>query len=69
MLIKALATIIAYDGEMVVINTGETGELRDDLAEQEIASGKAEKAKKSGKAEKAEPAIEEAPAPETTEAP
>ena len=51
MKIKALSTIIAFDGgQMVVINAGETGELSDALAESEISAGKAEAvSKKKGK--------------------
>lgn len=45
MKIKAISTIVAFDGGMVVINPGETGELREDLAQQEIDAGKAAKVK------------------------
>ncbi len=67
MKIKALTTIIAFDGQMVVINKDESGELRDDLAQQEIDAGKAVKVKGKVKAEEAEPetpAAEEASAEE-----
>lgn len=73
MKIKATSTIIAFDGQMVVINAGETGELRDDLAQQEIDAGKAVAVKGKGKAvaeeaadaadaSDAEPAADQAPA-------
>lgn len=55
MKIKALKTIIEFDGgQMVVINAGETGELSDDKAQSHIDSGAAAAAK-GGKA-KADPA-------------
>lgn len=45
MKIKALATIIEFDnGQMVVINSGEEGELSEALALQNIAAGVAEDA-------------------------
>lgn len=46
MKIKALKTIIEFDGgQMVVINAGETGELSDDKAQSHIDSGAAAAAK------------------------
>ena len=46
MKIKALKTIIEFDGgQMVVINAGETGELSDDKAQMHIDAGAAAAAK------------------------
>lgn len=65
MKIKALSTIIAFDGgQMVVINAGETGDLSDALAEAEISGGKAEavSTKKKGKTAPEAGAVEDAAA-------
>jgi hypothetical protein len=52
MLVKAISTIIAFEGAMVVINAGETGELSDALAEREIGAGNAVEAKAKPKQQK-----------------
>jgi hypothetical protein len=71
MKIKALQTIIEWDGTaMVIINAGEEGELADALAQGHVDGGTAEPAGKTKPAAKAKaddaPA---APATDTDEAP
>lgn len=65
MKIKAINSIIQFDGgQMVVINPGETGELSEAIANQQIAAGNAEPVREKGKGKGAKTVDEPAPAGE-----